>query len=133
MNNIPKPIPSYTEKLIESDEDLILNGLILNDLPKIDEKLEYYTELEYNKELEYAIEENLKDNGIDKELKYAIEESIKDNNQYINNILYESLLEYEILENNIKEENIIKKEENIIKKEKSNKLIKFIYFIFNKN
>jgi hypothetical protein len=115
MNNIPKPIPSYTEKLIESDEDLILNGL-----PKIDENLEYYTELEY------AIEENLKDNGIDKELKYAIEESIKDNNQYINNILYKSLLEYEILENNIKEL-------DKIKKERLNKLDKFISYLIRIN
>jgi hypothetical protein len=110
-NIIPKPLPSYSDRLLEGNELLRANGL-----PEIDEDLEN-----------------------------AIKESLKNNDDELENILTESLIEYEVTNNdtiidevlqislenyesNILNESYNKYLEEVenIKKERSYKLNKFL-------
>ena len=109
--NVPHPLPSYTDRLIQDNKELRANGL-----PEIDE------------ELERAIKESLKNN--DKDLENILTESliefeVTNNDTILDEVLQNSLENYET---NILNESYNKYLEEIenIKKEKSNKLNKFL-------
>lgn len=106
-NVVPKPIPSYNDRLIQGNEILRENGL-----PEIDE------------DLEIAIQESLKDS--DTYLKNILDESLIDYQIKSNDINFKEVLQdsLESYESNILNESYNKFLEEIenIKKERSNKL-----------
>lgn len=110
-NIIPKPIPSYSDRLIEGNEALRANGL-----PEIDI------------ELEKAIQESLKNNDAELEnilTESLIEYEVTNNDTIIDEVLQSSLESYESNILNESYNKYLEEVENIIKN-RSDKLNKFL-------